>query len=1103
LFLLEREKLTGRAARSFGVNSSKLRPPPLPAGFFPRVDIGRRLDAALARRVTSAVAGPGFGKSTVTAAWAIERSAAWYTVDPADRSWAIFLRGLCAGLATRVPDASAGLVAVGVERVGSGALDSRRAETLAASVLSVLDPHLDHDIAIVLDDVHLLAEQPASLRLLESIIRNAPHSLHLVCCSREAPRLQLDRLQAHGEIALIGPRDLAFSKEDVEIQLRQALDRPTSEVASKLYGITGGWPVAVRLGIEWLRSAVPSEHADMLDRLGSADGPMFGYLAGEVFAREPAAVRQLLRVVAPLEQFSIELCQSLGLAQVRDSVESLLERGLAQGELAGELRLHALARDFAGAHWPLTPERRSAIHRQAALIAHAQGDAEFALDEFVAAGDWALVRRQLQEHGTAIVVTGGAETVVRAAEALPGGERDPFLAELVGHAYLALGDHERAGQQLATAAEQADELPAGLAWKLGVIEYQGGSTKRALEILTRGRIESGDTVDEALLLAFTANAYYRVGDALRCQELASSALAAARASDSERAVAHALHAQAMQLCLDRQFEAAGDLFRRQLVAAEAAGDLHQLSRGHCGLAEVLARIGELDVATTAAEIGLETAERSGFTTFVPNALCVRGALRFRQGLLDEAISDLEEARSLMSKKGWPAVAAALSVLGDVYRERGRLALAGGLYEQALTQARASGSAVDLQRTLGGLSRLLVLDDPVQAAAFADEAAEFAKIAGEVDGLVAAGWTLLACGDRGAAASQARAAVALAKASSDRLGLISTLELAGFVALERERCLEQLDEAHALARELGDRLTEARVELALATLRERPAAERERARRKLVTLGVHEAAARSAGALMELGTHHAPTIVVQTFGGFRVVRAGEPVALTEWKSKKARDLLKILITRRGRPIPRDALMEALWPGGDPTAVANRLSVALSTIRRILTPDRPHERSAVVVVGDAITLNLSRVLVDLETFFSDAETGLALLQRGGRDDALEILRSAEEAYVGDFLEEDLYEDWAAAMREEARLVYLAVARALAEAASAKGQYETASRYRLRCLERDPHDERAHHGLISSFVGAGRIAEARRAYATYVVRMEEIGVEPATFATAASAI
>jgi len=1093
--------LAAHAGRSFAVSSRKLRPPALPAAFFPRFEVSRQLDEALARRVTSVVAGPGFGKSTVTAAWAIERSVAWYALDRVDRSWSAFLRGLCASLATRVPAASAGLAAVGLGQIGSAAVDSRRAEALAAALLGAVDPHLDEDVAIVLDDLHLLADQPASLRLLESIIRSAPYSLHLVVCSRDVPRLRLERLQAHGELVLIGPRDLAFSRAQVDLQLRQALDNPTSELTSALYSTTGGWPVAVRLGMEWLRSAGPSTRAAMLDQLGSAGGPIFGYLAREVFGREPATVRQLLRVVAPLEHFSVELCRSLGLADVRASVERLLERGLIQGELDGELRLHALARDFAAAQWPLTPERRSAIHRQAALTAQAQGEAEFALDELVAAGDWPLVRRHLHEQGTDIVVTRGPEAIVRAAAALPNRERDPSLAELLAYSYLALGDHERARHELASVAGEAEELPAGLAWKLGVIEYQGGSSARALEIFTRGRIESAETVDEALLLAFTANAYYRVGDSDRCRSSASAALAAARASGSERALAFALHAQAMQSILDHEFEAAADLFRRELVAAEAAEDLHQLARGQGGLAEMLARLGEPEAATTAAELSLETAERSGFATFVPNALCVRGALRFRQGQLDDAISDLEEARSLMSERRFSSVASALSLLGDVYRERGRLALAGALYKQALAQARASGSAVDLQRSFGGLSRLLVLDDAGQAAAFADEAARFARIAGEVEGLVAAGWTLLACGDRGAAASHAREAVSLAQATGDRLGLAVTLELAGFVAAERARCLENLDEAHTLAHELGDRLTEARVELALATLRERPAAEGARARRKLATLGVHEAAARSAGALLQIGTRHAPAIVVQTLGGFRVVRAGKPVPLTEWKSKKARDLLKILIARRGRPMPRDALMEALWPGDDPSAVANRLSVALSTVRRILAPERRDVRSSVVVIGDAIALDLSCVLVDLETFFSDAEAGLALLRRGMRDDALDMLRGAEEAYAGDFLEEDLYEDWAAAMREEARVSYLAVARALADDAFAEGHYETASRYRLRCLERDHYDERAHQGLISTLAKAGRIAEARRAYATYVLRMEEIGVEAAPFAVAES--
>ena len=53
------------------------------------------------------------------------------------------------------------------------------------------------------------------------------------------------------------------------------------------------------------------------------------------------------------------------------------------------------------------------------------------------------------------------------------------------------------------------------------------------------------------------------------------------------------------------------------------------------------------------------------------------------------------------------------------------------------------------------------------------------------------------------------------------------------------------------------------------------------------------------------------------GRFAVLRAGEPVPLTDWQSRKARDLLKVLVARKGLPVSREAAAEALWPGEDPS------------------------------------------------------------------------------------------------------------------------------------------------------------------------------------------
>jgi DNA-binding SARP family transcriptional activator len=165
--------------------------------------------------------------------------------------------------------------------------------------------------------------------------------------------------------------------------------------------------------------------------------------------------------------------------------------------------------------------------------------------------------------------------------------------------------------------------------------------------------------------------------------------------------------------------------------------------------------------------------------------------------------------------------------------------------------------------------------------------------------------------------------------------------------------------------------------------------------------------------------------------------------------------------------------------------------------VLDPDKRHQPDDLVASDrETIRLCLDRVGVDVEEFFENADVGLGMQAEGRFTTAREHLVAAERAYEGDFLEEDAFDDWAVAPREEARTSYVVVARALAEGAAAASDYDAAVRYFLRILERDPYDEQAHLGLVRAFAGAGRHGEARRAYRGYCARMDELGVEPAVF-------
>ncbi len=142
-------------------------------------------------------------------------------------------------------------------------------------------------------------------------------------------------------------------------------------------------------------------------------------------------------------------------------------------------------------------------------------------------------------------------------------------------------------------------------------------------------------------------------------------------------------------------------------------------------------------------------------------------------------------------------------------------------------------------------------------------------------------------------------------------------------------------------------------------------------------------------------------------------------------------------------------------------------------------------------DSIALDLETVLVDVEVFLHEAETGLSL-----RSDREEWLAQAESTYAGDVLEEDPYSDWAVSLREEARATYISVAHALARDAAEAGRDEDALRYFLRALSRDSYDEAAHLGVVSTLERLRRRGDARRSYRAYVALMGEIGVTPMTF-------
>jgi hypothetical protein len=140
----------------------------------------------------------------------------------------------------------------------------------------------------------------------------------------------------------------------------------------------------------------------------------------------------------------------------------------------------------------------------------------------------------------------------------------------------------------------------------------------------------------------------------------------------------------------------------------------------------------------------------------------------------------------------------------------------------------------------------------------------------------------------------------------------------------------LREAARLWWEVGARLSATRAELGVARRSPTGRLEAVALERRLVAWGCSS----DGGAFTHrvvAGFELRSRLAIRVLGTFVVERDGRPVPRAEWGSRKARELLKILVVRGGRSAAREELAELLWPGEAYESVSNRLSVALSVVR----------------------------------------------------------------------------------------------------------------------------------------------------------------------------
>jgi DNA-binding SARP family transcriptional activator/tetratricopeptide (TPR) repeat protein len=217
------------------------------------------------------------------------------------------------------------------------------------------------------------------------------------------------------------------------------------------------------------------------------------------------------------------------------------------------------------------------------------------------------------------------------------------------------------------------------------------------------------------------------------------------------------------------------------------------------------------------------------------------------------------------------------------------------------------------------------------------------------------------------------------------------------------------------------------------------------------------------------TTDGPRVQIRLLGTFSVSVDGRDVAQEQWPSLRSAQLVQLLGLAQGHRLPREQVIDTLWPQLDPEAGGANLRKAAHHAREALGL-----RDAVVLQGGQVILCPSMAMeVDADRFERLADEALP------RRDPPACVEAASR-YGGDLLPGAPYEAWADTARTRLRSRYLELLRA-------SGQWE-------RLAEAEPTDEPAHRQLMRRALESGNRPAAIRWYSRLRTALRQaLGVSP----------
>jgi len=1112
-----------------------LRPNP-PAQVLERSRLLHALGEHGERPLTMVVADAGYGKTTLLAQFVlgVHRPVVWYSLMPSDADLVMFGRYLLEGFRRETPRFG---------RAFDRALEdvkprARSAEMLAGTLANELASLRGPRVLLVLDDYQEVAGQPAVNAFMEVLLRLLPDTVRVLLASRTLPPLGLERMRARGDVFELHSGHLRLTREELARLFDEVYRRPLGEdELQSLEEATLGWPTAVHLVHESLRRSESGALEEVLQSFRTSNLELHDYLSAEVYARLDEPSRRLIERTSALSRFDAGLATRLaGQSHPHAALEALARRGLLRTFGAGEhvtYECHELVRRFVRQELEtrLGADAWRALEAETADALAGRGEAERALRHYLSAGHGEEAARILRDLAPSLLRHGRAAALQRFLGELPEAlmREDVTLAVMQADTQQALGAWDEAEKLFEHVLERCRAVPGVAARRPGVnlreIECRAllglgkvlnlrGRHEQVLGMAERGLALAHDLDLEirARLMEMKAGAHYYLGQYHAAVQVLGQVRSLLAGVSQPDLVLPTIHNLALAYAAQGHNREAIAEFRVALAQVRGA-DSPRAALYLSNMAFLLAELGDLAEARTAAEEGLVAAQRfSNRPQECINQQTLAQVL-VQSGDLDGALAAVKRAEELNGELRMEVIAADLLALrGRIFRARGEYRRAVEFLTQAIERMRERPDAPRLpefQATLAWCElragRVRVAHEALIPLAARADAGEDDYQRMRVHYWLAE--ALLAQGETGEAEGHLELALRLVRergylhflrvqAREEPAPLLHALaggidvnvtatalvEAGGAIEAELIAMLERAptavgEAAIAVLGEVGGR----RAKADLARL-----AHTRRALQPAIRTALRHILARLDRGAERPGEAGGQALRLTLFGPPALLVGGAPLAASAWRTQRAFQML-VYLSFHSRGASREELIDHFWPGRQAAAGRRNFHPTLSYIRSVLPAG---SEPPILREVEFYRLNpaypLSCDVWDFERALEEARATKSPERRAALERAASL--------AGAPLLEGLYGEWAVALQGRYRDRLEKLLLELGGMCARQAEFEPALDCFRRAAELDEYREATRLAVIECLT---RLGQRRAALAEYDklkgLLRTQLGVEP----------